>query len=51
MNANDERDARTEAIWQVFMTPVNRDLLAKLTVLMGSKDAKDRAYQDDMRRG
>lgn len=33
------------------MTPVNRDLLDKLTGLMCSKDAKDRAYQDDMRRG
>ena len=51
MNVNAERDARTESIWQVFMTPVNRDLLAKLTGLMGSKEAKDRAYLDDMRRG
>lgn len=48
---NAERDARTEAIWQVFMTPANRELLASLTSTAGNKDAKDRAYQDDMRRG
>ena len=51
MNANDERDARNEAIWQVFMTPVNRELVAKILGLVDNKDAKDRAYQDDMRRG
>lgn len=48
---NSERDACAAAIWKVFMTPVNRDLLDKLTGVLGAKDAKDRAYLDDMRRG
>ena len=48
---NAERDARAEAIWRTFMTPANRELLASLTSLTGNKEAKDRAYQDDMRRG
>ena len=46
-----ERDARAEAIWAVFMTPANRETLAKLTGMIGDKDKRDRAYQDDMRRG
>jgi hypothetical protein len=51
VNDNSERDARNEAIWQVFMTPANREILAMLTGMMGDKEQRDRAYQDDMRRG
>jgi hypothetical protein len=51
VNANSERDARNEAIWKVFMTPANREILAKLTGMMGDNEQRDRAYQDDMRRG
>ena len=51
MSANAERDARAEAIWKTFMTPANRDLLTSLISMTGNKDAKDRAYLDDMRRG
>ncbi len=45
------RDKAAEAIFAVFMTPANREILAKLTRMMGDKEQRDRAYQDDMRRG
>lgn len=48
---NAERDAKTAAIFEVFMTTQRRDTLAMLLGLVDTKAARDRAYLDDMRRG
>ena len=46
-----ERDATTAAIFACFLSPYNRKALAELTGMIDNKDARDRAFLDDMRRG
>lgn len=46
-----ERDATMAAIFACFMSPENRKTLAELTGMIDTKDGRDLAYQDDVRRG
>jgi len=46
-----ERDAKTAAIFAVFMSPENLQALAELTGMIDNKASRDRAFLDDMRRG
>ena len=46
-----ERDATTAAIFACFLSPYNCKTLVELTGMIVNKDSRDRAFQDEMRRG